>query len=508
MKFNFNKTTLWKIWFGGLIALSLPGIGCDQTEEYQFVSVEHDQRREVVDPMNKVDMALIFTGSTRGEFEPCGCGGVYEGGFARRATVIDRIKTVNPNLLLLDTGDLTSSASPSQMEFIAHAYHLLQYDALAVGEGDLRVGMEVFNRFAGKYSLPFVASNLKFKSPTPIRQVISFQRGGKKIAVISVIADRWLAILPSDIRDQFTYETPAAALRRLVPKLRPQYDVIILLSHLGPSVRETISENLTGIDLWIDTGGHPWTVNRTSTQPAQAAAAKTPNEMSLFTYRRPPLMISWSNDRKVGIAGLKWQDSKLTISTAEMIPLARGIIEDRRFIEIYDAYKYISRQELINWNRDPLRKSTTQPAAFQYVASEKCGDCHKKIYQFWRTTRHAHAFETLRQDKRDSDLNCWACHTTGFRQPGGFDTPLATPKLVNVGCQDCHQKDLRTHPNPKTISTPAQAVKFQRLKDNLTQAWHCQRCHVPHRSPNFMPGEYIKRIACTQALPKRNKAKF
>ncbi len=524
-----NKTRLVpagkKVMLGRIMWAGIPGLvlfllllSCTLEDEFKLIRAEKDEGRQVMDPLGKVDLTVVFTGSTKGDFEPCGCGGVYEGGFARRSTVIETIRKTNPNLLLLDTGDITSGGAPSQTEFTSQAYHLLGYDAIALGEGDLRVGLEDYEKFVRRYSLPIVISNLKFKSlnvetgrdrkgagnslPGGIREVITLNRCGRKIAVISVVSDQWLSILPMAMRKNLAFERPGAALVRLVPKLRPKYDMIILLSHLGPGNRQVIENRLQGIDLWIDTGGHQWTGNQSTTRAA--LTAKSPRETSFLLDRYPPLFISWQNDRKVGIAGLKWRNHVLTVSEADMINLAKGMVEDKRFLEIYDAYKYISRQEMQTLLNKQLREANTntQPAAFQYVPSEKCGTCHQEIMQFWRSTKHGQAFATLKNENRDSDVNCWSCHSTGFREQTGFQNPVATPKLVDVGCQSCHRKELSSHPGKKK-DIPPQMVQIEKLKDNLTQSYHCERCHVRHRSPNYEFKSYLNRIACPQVLKKK-----
>lgn len=506
-----RRATYWTVgWLGRGIALSLAAMGCTPTDSFRDVQIEKDEGHAVVRPGDKSEVAVVFTGSTRGEFEPCGCGGVFEGGFARRSVLVQRMRAVNPNLILLDTGDTTSSGTASQTEFISQAYGLLRYDAIAVGEGDLRGGRDVFEMYARKYQLPFVASNLKFNGPTVVREVIPIKRGGRRMAVISLIPERWLAVLPRDIREQLTYETPDAALARLMPSLRKTYDTIILLSHFCPRGREEFlgtgagPAKLAGIDLWIDSGGHPWsTVPRAlaaATQPAKAA--RTPKDECFLLDRDPPLFISWQNDRKVGIATLRWQKDKLTVSSCDMIPLARGMDQDKRYLDIYDTYRYVSRQEMIRRLMNPLQPAATQPVGIGYVGSDKCGACHSDAYEFWKTTKHARAFATLKKTDRDADANCWACHTVGYREPSGFDTPVTTPHLVNVGCQDCHQKDLRTHPGSAKPATAPAAAGF---RGNLTQSWHCGRCHVPHRSPNFEYRSYLKRISCREAVQKNKE---
>jgi len=495
----------------GLVCFFVLMLSCSQGEDFKYVRIERDET-PAASTKEKADLAVVFTGSTKGEFEPCGCGGVFEGGFARRSTVLQTIRRGNPNILVLDTGDTTGSGSEAQTEFIFEAYHLLKYDAIALGEMELKGGMDVFNKYAKKYELPFVCSNLKFKAPAAVREVVSLQRAGKRLAVISVISDRRLAVLPMKVRDEFTYETPRATLRRLIPVLQKDYDGIILLSHLGGGVREMISSDIQGVDLWIDNGGHQGVGGFSPGGSSVGTDSKSIKDAHFFVTRTPPMFVSWQNDRKVGVAGIKWAGRRIDVPIMDMVPLAKGMVEDKQFLDIYDTFKYVSRQEMIRRLLNPAQASGTTQPAFGFVDSSKCGTCHAEIYEFWKTTKHARAFATLKKGNRDADMNCWACHTVGFREEGGFSDPVRTPALVDVGCQDCHRKDLTSH--PKAPEAKVQAAgdvagatpQFKTIGESLTQDWHCRRCHVPHRSPGYEYKSYLKRISCSEGLKKDNGA--
>jgi hypothetical protein len=484
---------------GLLISVVLAAIACAGMVKIALAADSSDPAGKPADFGTGYDMMLMITGSSNGDFEPCGCGGVYEGGLSRRATILADLKKSNPNLLLVDTGDITGGGQEVQWEFLSKAYHLLGYDAIALGESELRLGLDTLDEYVRKYNLPVVASNLKFTIPMAVRDVVTVERGGRKLAFISVVADRYLGALPGRVREALQYEPPADAIRRLVKTLKGKCDAIILLSHLGPSERDKIAVALDGVDVWIDTGGHQWTGRKRQTETTQPSF--------LIGDHNPPLLVSWSNDRKIGIAGLNWQGKTLLVPAARMIPVAREIKEDPRYLEIYDAYKFVSRQEMIN--RITLRKGTdSQPAeGLPYVSPETCGGCHQKNYAFWKSTPHARAFATLKKGNRDADDNCLSCHTTGFREPGGFETPTATPELRNVGCQSCHRVDLAKHHRSPVTTKQAAMAKIDARKQDITKSWQCQRCHVPHRSPKFDYRSYMQKINCSGAISEDKNPK-
>jgi peroxiredoxin len=81
------------------------------------------------------------------------------------------------------------------------------------------------------------------------------------------------------------------------------------------------------------------------------------------------------------------------------------------------------------------------PKGADYVGSEACQSCHTAEYATWSAGDHAHAGKTLEAKKKADDINCLACHTTGYDRPGGFPAAgklAAHPNLNNVGCESCH----------------------------------------------------------------------
>ncbi len=491
---NFAIAFIFILAIAICVSSLFPSFSCSQEQEFHFVKIQQEQQDELITQTENAQLALLFTGSTRGNFEPCGCGGIYQGGLSRRATVIDKIRHFNHNTILLDTGDITVGGSKIQFEFLAQAYNKLHYNAIALGEGDIRVGIKSFCQITKKYNIPFISSNLQIKSEDkknpsyknllPKYRIIKI--AGKKIAIISVIARRWLAILPMKIRKQLKFTAPTKAINQMKTHLTGKCDFLILLSHLGPGERQNISNALDGIDLWIDNGGHQWVRNRSQS---------TDFEKNIFLTRIPPLLISWKNDRKIGLAAINFS-KHLKITNAGLITIEKHIPQEPAFLEIYDAYRYAVRQKMLTriYSQYHPLPTTQLSTSFKYVPSSVCAKCHSDIYKFWKHTPHAHAFATLIKAHRDDDPNCWACHTTGFRSKTGFVNPKLTPHLENVGCQTCHKINLQEH-----IKNNGKMSDRQKKISLITRSWHCRRCHVPHRSPNFDYKTYLNEISCKHA---------
>ena len=72
------------------------------------------------------------------------------------------------------------------------------------------------------------------------------------------------------------------------------------------------------------------------------------------------------------------------------------------------------------------------------MGSGACAGCHTEQYAQWQTTPHAHAWQTLVDQKRHMDLDCFTCHVTGAFDPEGPQHPNQVGQLKNVGCESCH----------------------------------------------------------------------
>jgi hypothetical protein len=114
-----------------------------------------------------------------------------------------------------------------------------------------------------------------------------------------------------------------------------------------------------------------------------------------------------------------------------------------------------------------------------YVGSEACGECHTDQYDtFLANAKKAHSYDSVMVMKKgltDQELQtCFACHTTGYGQPGGFSSLKETPHLKNPGCEVCHGPG-SLHVESEDPSDIQGAVSIER----------CQQCHTGDRMKVF-----------------------
>ncbi len=90
---------------------------------------------------------ILFSGSANGILRSCHCPNAPWGGLAKRAWLIDRLRSVAgaETTIVLDTGDIFPvDRSLEQASLMVNLLALMNYDAVAVGDQELREGIDAW----------------------------------------------------------------------------------------------------------------------------------------------------------------------------------------------------------------------------------------------------------------------------------------------------------------------------------------------------------------------------
>jgi len=120
------------------------------------------------------------------------------------------------------------------------------------------------------------------------------------------------------------------------------------------------------------------------------------------------------------------------------------------------------------------------------VGSETCDDCHGDAVTFWKTTRHAHAWETLVERGQQFDFDCIGCHVTGWEKPGGSNL-ANNDKLRDVQCETCHGP-ASVHVAKGGEERPSSLVR------NPPETLCATQCHTKEHSDTFQREAYLRDI--------------
>lgn len=217
-------------------------------------------------------ITILHTNDMHSRIEPFpNDGGTFAnmGGMARRAALISEIRSQEPNVLLLDAGDIFQGTPyfnfyGGELEF--KLMSKMKYDAATLGNHDFDNGMDGLLEQLPNASFNFISSNYDF-SDTLLKNKFApyqvFNKSGIKIGVFG-LGIELEGLVARENYGNTKYLDPVAISMEMVQELKnKKCDLIICLSHLGYSYKSAkiddrkLASQVSGIDLII--GGHTHT---------------------------------------------------------------------------------------------------------------------------------------------------------------------------------------------------------------------------------------------------------
>jgi 5'-nucleotidase/UDP-sugar diphosphatase len=213
---------------------------------------------------NTYELTLLHTNDHHGTVLPNN----GRGGLAERAAYIQSVRAANPQVLLVDAGDINTGSALSNM-FAAEpdflAYNAMGYEAATFGNHEFDGDLAKLNAQLGKAQFPFLGSNIKTadgkhlgNTPYMVKKYDGFTVG-----LFGVTTLRTKIIASPDKSLVFINEIDAA--KEMVETLRrkEKVDIIIALTHIG-DIKETpdhitspdLAAAVPGIDIIIDGHSH------------------------------------------------------------------------------------------------------------------------------------------------------------------------------------------------------------------------------------------------------------
>lgn len=194
------------------------------------------------------------------------------GGVARRAAIIETIRKENPNVLLLDAGDIFQGTPyfnyyGGELEF--KLMSMMRYDLATIGNHDFDNGIEGFYKQFPNATFDFVSANYDFKNTVldgHVQPYKLFDKNGIKVGVfgLGVALD---GLVDKKNSKETVYHDPLEISKDMarILKHEKKCDLVICLSHLGYKYKDEpdkicdlkLAELTKDIDLII--GGHTHT---------------------------------------------------------------------------------------------------------------------------------------------------------------------------------------------------------------------------------------------------------
>lgn len=161
------------------------------------------------------------------------------GGVSKRHTILQKIRSEEDHVLLLDAGDIfqgTPYFNTFNGELEMKLMSLLQYDAATMGNHDFDIGLEGFLNAQQFANFPFLCANYDFSETILAGQTKAyhiFHKAGIKIGVFG-IGVALKGLVPIDKYGNTRYFDPISTANKIASELKSKScDLVICLSHLG-----------------------------------------------------------------------------------------------------------------------------------------------------------------------------------------------------------------------------------------------------------------------------------
>ena len=279
-----------------------------------------------------VHLVILHSNDSHGHlFSPEGGDTMSDtGGIARTATVIRQSKEANPGHVLvvhagdvLSRGDALTIATQGKLDFCI--MKRIGYEVFVPGNGEFYSGLDTILACQRASHLPMIHANVALKATgtRPFPPYLIRTIAGVRVGILGLGFIR----MEHPASESLTYLDPIEEARRLVPILREQSDVVMVLSHLGFNTDKELAATVPGIDLIV--GGHSHTVLNTPVQIPKPNGQGTVAIAQAGDYGRYIGCLDLDIERAVGTA------PHVTI-TGKLITLDNTVSPEASIVKLLD----------------------------------------------------------------------------------------------------------------------------------------------------------------------------
>jgi len=220
-----------------------------------------------------VHLTILHTNDFHSHIDPFGKDvprNAGEGGMAKRAALIKKIRAESKHLLLFDAGDIYQGTPyfnyyKAQLDF--ELMTMMGYDAATIGNHEFDNGLEGISSQLKYAGFPFINSNYDFSETILAGKILPykiFRTGGVKVGVYGLGIELQGLVDPKNF-GKTRYNDPLQTALKMEKMLKEEHNakLIICLSHLGYSYKDdTVSDKVIAsqtFDTDLIIGGHTHT---------------------------------------------------------------------------------------------------------------------------------------------------------------------------------------------------------------------------------------------------------
>ncbi|CAN5211773.1 multifunctional 2',3'-cyclic-nucleotide 2'-phosphodiesterase/3'-nucleotidase/5'-nucleotidase [soil metagenome] len=215
--------------------------------------------RGVAAPVDRVEIAVLGTTDVHGRLYPYDyyTGETEARGLAHVATLIDSIRAAEPNVVLIDSGDLLQGnpldyyygvVSPADVHPVLRAMNLLEY-AAAVGNHEFNYGLPALDRALEDAAFPFLAANVFVAGTDSLRwpafEVV--EGGGVRVGILGLTTPGSAIWDRHHVEGRLDFRDIVESAERAWPALEAASDVQFVAIHSGMGPGSSYDEEATGV---------------------------------------------------------------------------------------------------------------------------------------------------------------------------------------------------------------------------------------------------------------------
>lgn len=402
-------------------------------------------------------LILFSTGSVQGYLDKCGCPRAPLGGIDKRQGYMNSVRKRYPRTpqIILDAGNIFDNPGPGgdiKSRGLIEAMNRMGYQAAAVGERELMVGVDHFGQITQRANFPFLSANLireKERTPWLIPGKV-INAGSLKVAVLGLTRFNSALRLPLPGGDTLVTSAPLEAVQTYLPQFKTGADLVILLAALPLDEARILARRVPGIDIIIGAHG-----GRFTSDPIREG------ETTLFYLGDEGKYLGQFEIHDSSEGKLTW--SARLVQMGDIVPSDPFMAD--WMVNVMSRAQDAEEEQLV-------RQAAPQANGRTYLGPGACAPCHAAIVTEWSTSAHSQAFKSLQESPKGFKPSCIPCHVTGPGQAGGFVDVRTTPHLLHVTCESCHG------PGASHVQQPD-------LPYGKTSLTTCTQCHTSAWDPSF-----------------------
>jgi hypothetical protein len=431
------------------------------------------------------------------------------GGLPRRATFINREKAGGIDTLILDSGNLAAGkllAEPAlepaaaKARLILEAMDRMGYAAVAIGEMDLYLGLDLLRSLSDMTKVRFLSANLVDSEDKPLFEAHRLlQAGGITAGVIGLTAPPKDKRMFSRRMTGAVVRDPLPAARESVERIRGNCDLLVVLSNIGYSKDLELAKAVPGIDVIISGGtrrfmGRPVIEGRTLI----TSGFYEGRAIGRLLLHLDGHVKGWISGDELDFLDRQILNTEAKMKTPGGMEKFEALVRKRRSADELTLYQpdmiYLDPSfpddpqvagMIRDYRKGLMRSSVSSPGLtdrneeqVRYTGPQACAGCHESRYRFWLTTDHSRAFDSLKPRDAVADPDCMGCHVTGYMRRTGYWPKAPREDLRGVQCEACHGVGSLHAGSPDLYSLL-----------HLPAAPQCMDCHTEEQDGDF---DYIR----------------